>query len=180
MSKTIDKEKNFSIPKEVLAVLDVLKKNKFEAFVVGGSVRDLILGREPCDWDVTTNATPEELVKIFPDSFYENNFLTVTVKTGSDDPRLSEVEITTYRAEGRYSDQRHPDEERDAKTLEEDLSSRDFTVNAIALFYNLQATTYKLIDPFGGQKDLENKIIRAVGNPGERFEEDALRMLRAV
>ncbi|HXK31648.1 MAG TPA: polynucleotide adenylyltransferase, partial [Candidatus Paceibacterota bacterium] len=104
MSKTIDKEKNFSIPKEVLAVLDVLKKNKFEAFVVGGSVRDLILGREPGDWDVTTNATPEELVKIFPDSFYENKFLTVTVKTGSDDPRLSEVEITTYRAEGRYSD----------------------------------------------------------------------------
>ena len=184
MSKTIDKEKNFSIPKEVLAVLDVLKKNKFEAFVVGGSVRDLILGREPGDWDVTTNATPEELVKIFPDSFYENKFLTVTVKTGSDDPRLSEVEITTYRAEGRYSDQRHPDEVRYAKTLEEDLSRRDFTVNAMALGVTSdkrQATrSYEVIDPFDGQKDLEKKIIRTVGTPKERFGEDALRMLRAV
>ena len=191
MSKTINKEKSFLIPKEVLAVLDVLKRNKFEAFVVGGSVRDLILGRAPGDWDVTTNAKPEEITKIFPDSFYENKFLTVTVKTCSKDSKLSEIEVTTYRAEGRYSDQRHPDEVKYAKTLEEDLSRRDFTVNAMALssppsenssvsiVYAID-TAKNLIDPFGGEKDLAAKLIRTVGDPKERFGEDALRMIRAV
>ncbi len=171
------------IPKEVADVIQKLRDAGFEAYAVGGCVRDLLRGEKPADWDVTTSAKPEEIQTLFPESFYENKFFTVTVKTGSEDPVLKEVEVTTYRAEGRYTDKRHPDEVKPAKTLEEDLSRRDFTINAIALdigTYNLQSTTYNLIDPFGGQKDLEDKIIRAVGNPEERFNEDALRMMRAV
>ncbi|MBI2054667.1 MAG: hypothetical protein HYT39_01045 [Candidatus Sungbacteria bacterium] len=183
------KDKNFSIPKEVSAILDALAKHKFEGYIVGGCVRDLMLGRVPGDWDITTNATPEELTKIFPESFYENKFLTVTVKTGASDPCLQEIQITTYRSESRYTDQRHPDEVKYAKTLSEDLSRRDFTINAMALGCDKRQVTsdmsrvpcpMSLIDPFGGQKDLEAKTIRTVGEPKERFGEDALRMMRAV
>ncbi|MBI2097057.1 MAG: HD domain-containing protein [Candidatus Sungbacteria bacterium] len=178
MNKTVKEESGFHIPKEVLAILEILRSKDFEAYTVGGCVRDLLLGRAPADWDVTTNARPEELTALFPESFYENKFLTVTVKTNSPDPTLSEIEITTYRAEGRYTDQRHPDLVAYAKTLEEDLSRRDFTINAIAL--GLKNQEFQLIDPFGGQKDLEERLIRTVGDPKERFGEDALRMLRAV
>ena len=165
------------IPKEVKFVIEKFKKSGFEAYIVGGCVRDFLRNVEPEDWDVATDAKPEEIQKIFPKSFYSNKFFTVTVQTGSQNPRLKEIEITTYRKEAKYTDKRHPDEVRFAKTIEEDLSRRDFTVNALALGSDSGLT---LIDPFGGKEDLKNKIIRAVGNPEERFSEDALRMMRAV
>jgi len=164
-----------TIPKEVKSVIQGLQKAGFEAYIVGGCVRDFLLGREPKDWDATTNAKPEEIQKVFPDSFYENNFLTVTARTGSKDEKLAEVEITTYRLEAEYSDKRHPDQVKYAEKLEDDLSRRDFTVNAMAM-----DEKKKVIDLFEGEKDLKKKIIKTVGNPEERFNEDALRMLRAV
>lgn len=170
------------IPKEAKFIVDELKKNGFEAYIVGGCVRDFLRGVEPEDWDVTTNAKPEEIQKLFPKSFYENKFLTVTVQTKSPNPRLKEIEITTYRSEAKYTDKRHPDEVKFAKTIEEDLARRDFSVNAIALTVQIRNKKQetKIIDPYEGQEDIENKIIRAVGNPEERFSEDALRMMRAV
>ena len=164
-----------TIPKEVKNVMEKLEKSGFEAYIVGGCVRDFLNSTTPKDWDITTNAKPDEIQNIFPDSFYENKFLTVTVKTGSQNPGLEEVEITTYRLEAKYSDKRHPDEIRFAKNLEDDLARRDFTINAMAMDSNK-----KVIDLFDGQKDLKKKMIKTVGNPEERFSEDALRMLRAV
>lgn len=170
-----------TIPKEVKDTISKLKKAGYQAYIVGGCVRDFLLGIEPKDWDITTSAKPEEIQKVFPDSFYENNFLTVTVRTGSKNPKLQEIEVTTFRSEAKYSDKRHPDQVKFAKTLEEDLSRRDFTVNAIAIeITNNKSQITKIIDPFDGQKDLKNKIIKTVGNPNERFGEDALRMLRAI
>ena len=182
------------IPEEVKFIINELRKKGFEAYIVGGCVRDLLLARrseseggrnvEPDDWDVATNAKPEEIRKIFPKNFYENKFLTVTVQTENQNPKLKEIEITTYRSEAKYTDKRHPDEVKFAKTIEEDLARRDFTVNAIALTeiknQKSKIKNYEIIDLFGGQEDLKNKTIRAVGNPEERFSEDALRMLRAV
>ena len=168
------------IPEEVKFVIDELKKKNFEAYIVGGCVRDFLRGVEPEDWDVATNAKPEEIQKIFPKSFYENKFLTVIVQTGSKNPRLKEIEITTYRSEAKYTDKRHPDEIKFAKTIEEDLSRRDFTVNAIAVCLTSDVKQVGVIDPFNGQKDLKNKIIRAVGKAEDRFSEDALRIMRAV
>lgn len=170
------KKNSFEIPKEVLDVLERLEAAGFEAYAVGGCVRDLFMAKDPKDWDVTTSAKPEEIQTLFPESFYENKFLTVTVQTDSDDPILKEVEVTTFREEGKYSDRRHPDEIRYAETLDEDLARRDFTVNAIAL----KKDGKTLIDPFDGKADIKEKVIRAVGNPETRFEEDALRMMRAV
>ena len=169
------------IPKEVKNVVEALKKAGFEAYIVGGCVRDFLLGTDPQDWDVTTNAKPEEIQKVFPDSFYENNFLTVTARTES--KKIPEVEITTYRLEAKYSDKRHPDEVRFAKSLQEDLDRRDFTVNAMALEVESpksKVKSPKIVDLFGGQEDLRRKLIKTVGNAEERFGEDALRMLRAV
>ena len=184
------------IPKEVQLILKKLKNSGHEAYVVGGCVRDVLRNIEPIDWDVATDAKPEEIQKIFPESFYENKFLTVTVKTENKDPKLKEIEITTFRSEAKYTDKRHPDEIKFAKTIEEDLSRRDFTVNAMAIGLkdrksqipsskfktNIQypISNIQLIDPFGGREDLKNKIIRAVGEPKKRFSEDALRLLRAV
>jgi len=162
------------IPKEIKTIISKLKKRGFEAYVVGGCVRDILRGIVPHDWDVATNAKPEEIQKIFPKNFYENKFLTVAVQTGSKTPATKEVEITTYRSESKYTDKRHPDEVKYAKTIQEDLARRDFTINAIALDDD------KTIDPFSGQKDLKDKIIRAVGVAQDRFAEDALRMMRAV
>ena len=191
-----------TIPQEVQEVISKLHEAKHEAYIVGGCVRDLLLDKEPKDCDVTTSAKPEEILAIFPESFYENAFLTVTVKTESDDPALQEIEVTTFRKEGKYADSRHPDEVAYAQTLEEDLSRRDFTVNAVAFFPPLtkegwggfsgkknppqspfikgEGNTEGLIDPFNGQEDIKKKLIRAVGDAEKRFHEDALRMLRAV
>jgi len=192
------------IPKPIIEIIQKLEAAGFEAFVVGGCVRDLLMDVEPKDWDVTTNAKPEEVVKIFSDSFYENAFGTVGVKS-----EVGVVEVTTYRIESKYSDKRRPDKVKFAKTLEEDLSRRDFTINALALRIinkssafsfleqssrnsskpsfsripkgqTLKNTAYEIIDLYDGQKDLKNKIIRAVGDANERFNEDALRMMRAV
>ena len=121
------RDRYMTIPKEVKSVIKDLQKAGFEAYIVGGCVRDFLLDQEPKDWDVTTNAKPEEIQKVFPDSFYENNFLTVTARTPSKKPELAEIEITTYRLEAKYSDKRHPDQVKYAKKLEDDLSRRDFT-----------------------------------------------------
>lgn len=172
-------------------IAKALHKNGHSAYLVGGCIRDLLLENQPKDWDITTNARPEEVQKLFPDSVYENDFGTVGVKiptpkgvgtptrsvgADSDNPTLKIVEITTFRLEGKYTDKRHPDEIKFAKTVEEDLSRRDFTVNALAF----DLAENKIIDPFNGGEDLRNKVIRAVGDPVARFDEDALRLLRAV
>jgi len=163
------------LPKEVQSLLTQLEKQGFEAYVVGGCVRDLLLGQEPKDWDITTKAQPKQIQKIFPDSFYQNKFGTVTVKTKSKEPTLKEIEITTFRTEQKYTDKRHPDKISFTTNLKDDLARRDFTINALAL-----DKKGKLIDLFNGQKDLKDKVIRAVGRPADRFNEDALRMLRAI
>jgi len=170
------------IPKEVKFVIEQLKKKGFEAYIVGGCVRDLLRGVEPEDWDVATNAKPGEIGKLFLRSYADNKFGTVTVLTGSENPKLKEIEVTPYRIDEKYSDKRHPDKIRWASTIEEDLARRDFTVNAMAIGQETKNKEQraKIIDPFGGQEDLKNKIIQAVGKAEERFSEDALRMMRAA
>lgn len=171
-----------ALPQKPKEIVKTLNDNGFECYAVGGSIRDLLLGNETRGWDFTTNATPQQILDLFPDSFYDNTFGTVGVKirkqkTGSSE-QTEEIEdiyeITTYRSETGYSDNRHPDEITWGTTIEEDLARRDFTINAIATDGDT------LIDPYNGRKDLELGIIRAVGDPNERFREDALRMLRAV
>lgn len=172
------KEKHeFNIPKEVGEISETLRRAGFENFIVGGSIRDLLLGREPKDWDIATKATPEEIIKNFPKTFYENEFGTVgVVNEKTEDETLKTIEVTPYRLESGYSDARHPDKIEWGESIERDLARRDFTVNALA--YNTE--TKEIFDPFGGLEDIKKKIIRAVGNPEERFNEDALRMLRAL
>lgn len=173
----LNKQINLQVPKEVRGVSEALTKAGYENYLVGGCVRDLMLGREPKDWDLTTIATPDEIVALFPHTFYENAFGTVgVVSDEATNERLKIVEVTPYRLESGYSDARHPDSVAWGKTVAEDLARRDFTINALA--YNLE--TEELIDLYDGQSDLEKKIIRTVGKPEERFQEDALRMLRAV
>lgn len=165
-----------NVPKEVVQISETLENKGFEAFLVGGCVRDLIINREPKDWDLTTNATPEQIIALFPETFYENKFGTVGVKTENEGPRLHVVEVTPYRTEGTYSDNRHPDVVSFGHSLEEDLKRRDFTMNAIA--YNISKG--QIVDPYKGQDDLKDKVIKTVGEAGDRFREDALRMLRAI
>jgi len=170
------KAHKFSIPKEVTRVAETLQSKGFEAYLIGGCVRDLLLGRKPKDWDITTNATPEEIVAAFANTFYENEYGTVgVVNDGVVDETLKVVEVTPYRLEGGYSDKRRPDTVTWSSKLEDDLKRRDFTINAIAL--RLPDT---LVDLFDGQVDLEKKTVRTVGEPEARFSEDALRMLRAI
>lgn len=165
------------IPKEVSTVAETLEKAGFEAYLVGGCVRDLLLLKTPKDWDITTNAHPEEIQKLFPETYYNNDFGTVgVVNKGNVDEQLKVVEVTPYRSEGEYSDKRRPDEVKFGVSLEEDLKRRDFTINAFA--YRLKDE--KLIDIFDGEGDLRKKRLKTVGEPDERFSEDALRMMRAV
>jgi len=170
------------IPKEVKNCLEVLQRKNFKAFIVGGCVRDLLRNKQPNDWDITTDAVPEEIQKAFEladfKTFYENSFGTVSVLTNSQEKNLKEIEITPFRTEGQYSDKRHPDKVQFVKTLKQDLSRRDFTINALALTEKCKKT--EIFDLFNGQDDLRNKLIRTVGKPSDRFQEDALRMLRAV
>lgn len=209
------------IPKEVSyaclpvrQVTETLKKAGFSAYLVGGCVRDLIMVREPKDWDITTNAKPEEIIALFEKTVYENTFGTVGVcipvkhlpvrseaKEGETTPSiilplskgemhkdlsLAEgvvnheteymiIEVTPYRIEAKYSDNRHPDEVMFTMKLEDDLKRRDFTINALAM-----TDTGEITDIFGGIKDIKDKVLRTVGEPDERFGEDALRMLRAI
>jgi len=166
------------LPKFVLEILKKFEKAEFEIYLVGGAVRDLLTKKSAEDWDFTTNATPKEILKIFPDGFYDNTFGTVGI---SHESSPHPYEITTFRHESGYTDKRRPDKVVWGKTLEEDLKRRDFTINAMALKRKKgKKDEYELIDPYDGQKDLEKKLIRAVGEASERFSEDALRMMRAV
>lgn len=167
------------VPKEVQKVLETLKNKGFEAYLVGGCSRDLLLGRKPKDWDVTTNATPEKIIPLFEKTFYENNFGTVAVvDENATDESVKIVEVTPYRLESSYSDHRRPDSVQFSKRLDDDLKRRDFTINAIAV--DVSGDTVKdMIDLYGGFKDIKDKTIKTVGNPEDRFTEDALRMMRA-
>lgn len=156
--------------------IDILRrKHNFEAYIVGGAVRDLLMNKTPKDYDVTTNALPEQVKEVFKDYFIINNngekHGTITVMF-DEEP----IEITTYRLDGKYTDSRRPDNVTFSKSLREDLERRDFTINALAL----DTFTEEVIDYFGGVEDLKNKIIRAVGNPLDRFDEDPLRILRGL
>ena len=173
-----------NIPDHILKIVKDLQVSGYEAYIVGGCVRDILMGRVPKDWDITTSALPEEILKVFPEAKYENIFGTVILpiraraKEGEAKGQLEDVvEITTYRSEQGYSDRRHPDSIKFETELDKDLERRDFTINALALDPNDHE---KVIDYFTGQKDIKLKIIRAVGEPSDRFKEDALRMLRAV
>jgi tRNA nucleotidyltransferase (CCA-adding enzyme) len=163
------------VPADVEKVTGRLLESGHDAYVVGGSVRDALRGVDPHDWDVTTDATPDQIQKVFRNSLYNNRFGTVVVRSGA-----HEIEVTTYRTEATYSDHRRPDAVAFTVSLEEDLARRDFTMNAMAWRPARNGKASELVDPFGGRKDLEAKTLRAVGNADERFKEDALRMLRAV
>jgi tRNA nucleotidyltransferase (CCA-adding enzyme) len=166
----------YHIPHQVKEVAQTLRDAGFEAYLVGGCVRDLLTHRKPKDWDITTNAKPEQIQAVFPDSYYTNEFGTVGVKIREEDPTLTIVEVTPYRSEGTYTNKRHPDHVVFGDSLEEDLARRDFTMNAIAY----DDSKGHLVDPYKGQEDIGSRVIRTVGIAEDRFEEDALRLMRAV
>jgi tRNA nucleotidyltransferase/poly(A) polymerase len=179
-------DKKIVIPEKVKKIIETFQKSGAEIYIVGGAVRDLLLGREVKDWDFTSNLTPEEMKRLFPKNSFCNNVFGTFSVVGEN----KEVfEITTYRTEFGYSDSRHPDQVKWGKSLEEDLQRRDFTINAMAIQIPLASghlplkkgeSQIKLIDLYSGVEDLKKKLIRAVGSPGERFGEDALRMMRAI
>jgi tRNA nucleotidyltransferase (CCA-adding enzyme) len=159
------------LPENVSRIIDTLMRAGYEAYAVGGCIRDSLLGREPKDWDITTSASPAEVKALFPktvDTGIAHGTVTVLLNREG-------FEVTTYRVDGTYEDSRHPKEVTFTPDLNEDLKRRDFTINAMA--YN---DTHGLIDAFDGAGDLDRKIVRCVGDPKERFSEDALRMMRAV
>lgn len=179
---------NIIIPTNVTRVTQILKNAHFEAFLVGGCVRDLLMkqinsvSREPKDWDITTNATPEQIVKLFEDNdfkvVYENSFGTVSIVFEDEELESSvrEIQITPYRLESGYSDKRHPDSVSFSTNIHDDLSRRDFTMNAIAM----DPETFEIIDPFHGKQAIEKQMIISAGDAKERFAEDALRIMRAI
>jgi len=158
------------LPSEVNIILERFQKAGYQIYIIGGAVRDLLMGKEVGDWDFTTDAKPEEILKVIPEGFYDNKFGTVGLAVGD-----GVFEITTMRKEGKYEDFRHPTKIVWTNKIAEDLARRDFTINAIAL-----STVGDLVDPFNGQQDIKDKLIRTVGNPGDRFKEDSLRLMRAV
>ena len=160
------------IPDDVINIINTLENFGFEAFIVGGCVRDFLLAKTPKDWDITTNALPKDIKKIFTktiDTGIEHGTVTVVINKNN-------YEVTTYRIDGEYADFRHPKKVSFTSNIREDLSRRDFTINAIA--YNPTSNIY--IDFFDGKIDINNKIVKGVGIPEVRFNEDALRMMRAV
>ncbi len=162
---------NFRIPQKVNMIIEELMQQGYEAYAVGGCVRDMVLGREPEDWDITTSATPQEVKKIFRrtvDTGIQHGTVTVLMDK-------EHFEVTTYRLDGEYEDSRHPKEVSFTSSLKEDLKRRDFTINAMA--FNEKEG---FIDLFGGMEDIRRKLVRCVGSAGERFSEDALRILRAI
>ena len=171
---------NSPIPPEIIETAEHIEKAGFQAFLVGGCVRDLFLGRNPKDWDLTTNAKPEDIQAIFPKTVYENDFGTVAiVNENTTNQTLKVIEVTPFRFETGYTDRRHPDSVRFSDKIEDDLQRRDFTINAMAC--KLSAGAIKdMVDLYGGLRDLKDKIIRTVGSPTDRFGEDALRMMRAI
>lgn len=171
MERESDTLLKISLPKEVKHIIDILTQNGYEAYAVGGCVRDSILGRVPGDWDITTSALPQQVKALFRrtiDTGIQHG--TVTIMLGKNG-----YEVTTYRIDGKYEDSRHPESVEFTPNLEEDLKRRDFTINAMA--YNDENG---VVDIFGGIDDIRNRIIRCVGNAHDRFTEDALRILRAV
>lgn len=161
------------IPNHIKNILDKFQKADYQIYIVGGAVRDLLMKKEVKDWDFTTDAKPEEILKLFPDGFYDNKFGTVGIPSSD-----GLLEITTMRKEGVYKDFRHPSEVSWTSKIEEDLARRDFTINAIAMS-EIEGQT-KIIDPYQGQADIKNKTIHCVGEPSKRFQEDALRLIRAI
>lgn len=162
---------NINVPKEAYIIIDTLEKHNYEAFIVGGCVRDSLLNSSPKDWDITTSALPETVVSLFSKTVptgIQHGTVTVIINGES-------FEVTTYRIDGEYTDSRHPNGVYFTSSINEDLSRRDFTINAMA--YN---PSIGLVDPFGGEADLSKGIIKCVGDAGLRFREDALRMLRAI
>ncbi len=183
------KNQKIVIPQNVFFCINTLKDCGFTAFIVGGCTRDFLRGIEPKDWDITTSATPEQIQEVFKKlnikTFYENNFGTVGVEFLKNQKSKKQnqyeiIEITTYRSESSYSDSRHPDKVIWSKTIKQDLKRRDFTINTIALSPLKNKKEFEIIDLFQGQEDLKNHLIKAVGDPKERFKEDALRMMRAI
>ncbi|MEY3569494.1 MAG: hypothetical protein RL267_642, partial [Chloroflexota bacterium] len=169
-----------AIPEDVATLMGRLHSHSFAAYVVGGAVRDVLAGRAPTDWDLATNATPDQLRAAFPDAQYENRFGTVGIPTG-----VAVREVTTFRADGPSSDARRPDSVAFIGSIEGDLARRDFTINAMAFGLAGDEGGDPVIsgafaDPHGGRADLEASVLRAVGNAAERFTEDALRVLRAA
>ncbi len=188
-------KKVMQIPKYLEETINKLEENNNEAWIVGGCVRDLLMGKEPNDWDLTTDSLPEEMLKIFPEAHYENDFGTVILPIKNEaGETLDAIEITTYRSEQEYSDRRRPDEVKFEKDVDTDLARRDFTINALAMRseksklpieedlkkFIVAKNGYEIIDLFGGVKDIDKKAIRAVGEPYDRFREDSLRMMRAI
>ena len=172
------KKVEIKMPKGAEFVIRSLEKSGFEAYIVGGCVRDAVLGREPEDWDITTSARPEDVKSIFHttvDTGIEHGTVTVLLPKDETGEEIRSFELTTFRIDGEYEDSRHPKRVSFTSSLTEDLARRDFTINAMA--YHMDKG---LIDPFFGMKDLENKILRAVGKAEERFKEDALRMMRGI
>ena len=160
-----------NVPKNVTYILEKLNDAGYDGYIVGGAVRDYVMGNEPHDWDIATNAKPEQVKSLFSrtlDTGIKHG--TVTAKVGGEG-----YEITTYRCDGLYSDGRHPDSVEFVDRIEDDLARRDFTINAMAMDVN-----GNIVDPFGGLNDIKRGVIRCVGNPDDRFSEDALRMMRAV
>jgi putative nucleotidyltransferase with HDIG domain len=172
--------KQSSVPQQVIDTVETLEKAGYQAYLIGGCTRDLFLGRKPKDWDITTNAIPEQIIPLFKKTFYENSFGTVgVVDELTEDETVKVVEVTPYRIESDYSDHRHPDQVTFSTSLEDDIKRRDFTINSIAV--NLSKGAIKdIVDLYEGFKDIKNKTIKTVGNPGDRFNEDALRILRAI
>ena len=168
---------NFNIPKEISQITEVLENAGFEAYIVGGCVRDLLINKTPKDWDITTNAKPEDIKRLFENTFYNNDYGTVgVVNENTKEESLKVVEVTPYRLESEYSDARRPDYVEFSDSIEHDLHRRDFTINAMAR----SVSKGHLIDLYKGQEDLKKGIVRAVGDPDIRFGEDALRILRAI
>lgn len=193
----------YQLPKEVKTIMNKFTDAGYQIYIVGGAVRDLLMGRKVYDWDFTTDATPEQILQVIPEGFYNNKFGTVGINialfargdgergpierpqrvervrtsdgvSSRQDPEQTTIfEITTMRKEGKYEDFRHPTQLAWTTKIEEDLARRDFTINAIAMDTNLNIT-----DPFKGLSDIESKLIKAVGDPNKRFQEDALRILR--
>lgn len=173
-----------NLPPFVEHILKTFEEVGYEIYVVGGAVRDVLMKQAPTDWDFTTNANPKIILSLFPDGFYDNKFGTVGITNQKETikdkfGKQPVYQITTFRKEIGYSDTRHPDKVSWGKNIEDDLVRRDFTINAIAL-KRIKDQEFKIIDPHQGQKDIKAKLIRAVGNPEKRFQEDALRMLRAI
>ena len=178
---------DLTIPQFVSSIGNKLRKAGYEAYLVGGCVRDMLLDKTPNDWDIATNATPGEMLEIFDNARYDNSFGTVRVVSDNKKTSIKEVEITTYRTEDIYSDSRHPDEVKFSSTIHDDLQRRDFTINALALDitnvsrHNIISVSQEtIIDDYSGVEDLQHSRLQAVGTPNERMQEDPLRIMRGI